>query len=220
MNVATGGTDATSASEHQGLIFAATTPSRCTASELAGNIKTNDNNWIVVDVRDDDFIGGNIVGAIRRSVNMFEDDDDIDEFVRNVLAREPAPERVVFHCMLSQQRGPFAARRFLARLSVAVAETEEEEQGEQEGGLARAAAAGGGGGGAAAAAGGRGGGGGEVPTSTTQQQSLQRRRRRGKTMLVAPQVSILNGGFSRFQSLFSEDSKLVENYEERYHRQW
>ncbi|GBF98270.1 hypothetical protein Rsub_10933 [Raphidocelis subcapitata] len=68
---------------------------------------------VVVDVRDDDFADGHIPGAVNWVVDNFNDDAGIDELVETHLEGK---ERVVVHCMLSQQRGPFAARRLAMRL--------------------------------------------------------------------------------------------------------
>ena len=54
--------------------------------------------------------------------DRFYPDSAADKVVTAVL--RTAPTRVVFHCMFSQQRGPFAASRFAARLpAVAPAES-------------------------------------------------------------------------------------------------
>lgn len=57
----------------------------------------------VVDVRDSDHIGGNIKGSIWVPV------DQLDVRMPELLRTLKDKERVVFHCMLSQQRGPKAA---------------------------------------------------------------------------------------------------------------
>ncbi|KAI8467529.1 MAG: Rhodanese-like protein [Monoraphidium minutum] len=69
---------------------------------------------LVVDVRDDDFGDGHIPGALNWVVDNFNDTDGIDELVDKHL---DGKERVVVHCMLSQQRGPYAARRLAGRLA-------------------------------------------------------------------------------------------------------
>ena len=43
------------------------------------------------------------------TVDVFEDDDDLDSIIDMQLKGK---EQVVVHCALSQQRGPFAARRY------------------------------------------------------------------------------------------------------------
>ncbi|TIA71643.1 hypothetical protein E3P92_02450 [Wallemia ichthyophaga] len=59
---------------------------------------------LVVDVRDSDFIGGHIKGCQNVPSNSFL--DSVHELVKQ---NESVP-RVVFHCALSQSRGPKAAR--------------------------------------------------------------------------------------------------------------
>ncbi len=66
---------------------------------------------VVVDVRDGDFAGGHIAGARNIPSRDFEHkEEELLETLRTTGA-----SRVVFHCMLSQVRGPAAASRF-ARL--------------------------------------------------------------------------------------------------------
>lgn len=69
---------------------------------------------VIIDVRDSDFHGGHIRGAVNLPQDHFEDDDDVDDIVQ----RHRDAELIVFHCMMSQVRGPFCARRFLSRMNV------------------------------------------------------------------------------------------------------
>ena len=64
-------------------------------------------NIAIVDVRDSDHIGGHIRGSTWVPSN--ELDYKTPELVRNLKDKE----LVVFHCALSQQRGPSAALRYL-----------------------------------------------------------------------------------------------------------
>ena len=66
---------------------------------------------LVVDVRDYDYTGGHIKGAVNITADEFSQDEDVDALVQKV--RAGGHERVVFHCMLSQQRGPFCAKRLV-----------------------------------------------------------------------------------------------------------
>ena len=66
----------------------------------------------IIDVRDDDFNGGHIKGAINCPVGKFDNDQSIDEIIGNASS----VETVVFHCFKSQQRGPFCAKQFSKRL--------------------------------------------------------------------------------------------------------
>ncbi|TQS34017.1 hypothetical protein Golomagni_05617 [Golovinomyces magnicellulatus] len=67
----------------------------------------SDPSWAVVDVRDDDYIGGHIKGCIHiPSVQ-------IDAMLPTLLRRLQDKKTVVFHCALSQQRGPSAALKYV-----------------------------------------------------------------------------------------------------------
>ncbi|PVI04442.1 Rhodanese-like protein [Periconia macrospinosa] len=64
-------------------------------------------NLAIIDVRDSDHIGGHIRGSTW--VPSSELDYRTPELVRNLKDKDV----VVFHCALSQQRGPSAALRYL-----------------------------------------------------------------------------------------------------------
>ncbi|CEH12491.1 M-phase inducer phosphatase [Ceraceosorus bombacis] len=88
-----------------------------TASELAerltrasaGQLHASDpqSSTAIIDVRDDDFEGGNIVGCKNVPSRIYR--DSVKGVVRDV---EQYP-LVVFHCQLSQSRGPTAARLYI-----------------------------------------------------------------------------------------------------------
>ena len=61
----------------------------------------------VIDVRDDDHVGGHINSSIHVPSSSL--DYRIPEIVRTMAGKEI----VVFHCALSQQRGPAAALRYM-----------------------------------------------------------------------------------------------------------
>lgn len=61
----------------------------------------------VIDVRDSDYIGGHIAGG--QNIPSNTHDYKMPELVRTLGEKEV----VVFHCALSQQRGPSAALRYL-----------------------------------------------------------------------------------------------------------
>ena len=65
----------------------------------------------IVDVRDDDHVGGHIYTSTH--VPSLSLDYKIPELVRTLKE----VEIVVFHCALSQQRGPTAARRYVRERS-------------------------------------------------------------------------------------------------------
>ncbi|KAK3954266.1 hypothetical protein QBC32DRAFT_336669 [Pseudoneurospora amorphoporcata] len=61
----------------------------------------------IIDVRDDDYIGGHIKGS--QNVPSHKLDAMLPTLVRQLQDKET----VVFHCALSQQRGPSAALRYI-----------------------------------------------------------------------------------------------------------
>lgn len=64
-------------------------------------------NTAVIDVRDDDHVGGHIKGSL--NVPSSQLDYRMPELVRKLKDKE----KVVFHCALSQVRGPKAAMNYL-----------------------------------------------------------------------------------------------------------
>ncbi|KAH7103328.1 Rhodanese-like domain-containing protein [Auriculariales sp. MPI-PUGE-AT-0066] len=67
-------------------------------------------DYVVIDVRDADREGGHIVGSVHSPSNTF--DDAVDALVE----QHKEAGTVVFHCALSQQRGPKAARIYAETL--------------------------------------------------------------------------------------------------------
>ncbi|KAJ5907469.1 hypothetical protein N7495_000151 [Penicillium taxi] len=81
---------------------------RITREALAEKLNsgTPSQELAIVDVRDSDHIGGNIVTSIWAPSEQL--DARVPELVLNLKDRKT----VVFHCMLSQQRGPSAALKY------------------------------------------------------------------------------------------------------------
>jgi Cdc25 family phosphatase len=76
---------------------------------LSAIIKSNKlprKDYLIVDVRDSDFIGGHIINCLRSPSATFL--DKLDNLVKDT---KDVPQ-VIFHCALSQQRGPKAARQY------------------------------------------------------------------------------------------------------------
>ncbi|KAJ3403518.1 hypothetical protein HDV05_007782 [Chytridiales sp. JEL 0842] len=67
-------------------------------------------DYAIVDVRDLDFKGGNIKGAINIPSHILLENPSA------VLSKLEKPKKVVFHCMLSQVRGPKCANAYLRTL--------------------------------------------------------------------------------------------------------
>jgi len=84
-----------------------------TGHELAAIIKSDQvplKDYLVVDVRDDDYLGGHIVkGQNWPSHNFMWKVDELVEKTKNVKV-------VIFHCAFSQERGPKAARIYENKL--------------------------------------------------------------------------------------------------------
>ncbi|SPO31822.1 related to YCH1 - phosphatase [Ustilago trichophora] len=89
----------------------------------------NQREVAIVDVRDDDFEGGNIVSATNHPSSKFA--DEVQDLIYGPLKDY---KQVIFHCHLSQQRGPKAAGQY-AQARQAALETgklKDEEQPKQE----------------------------------------------------------------------------------------
>ncbi|KAH9823900.1 hypothetical protein DFH28DRAFT_1102911 [Melampsora americana] len=67
---------------------------------------TVNKDWAVVDVRDDDFLGGHIPGCHHVASIVFREE------CRSLIERLKDVPHVFFHCALSQQRGPSAANTY------------------------------------------------------------------------------------------------------------
>jgi len=92
-----------------------------TGDELAAIIKSDQvplKDYIVVDVRDDDYAGGNIVMGQNWPSQNF------NLRVHELVEKTKGVKTVVFHCALSQIRGPQAARIYADKLQVRGADTE------------------------------------------------------------------------------------------------
>jgi rhodanese-related sulfurtransferase len=80
---------------------------RISRENLASIIRQTPSEVTVIDVRDSDYVGGHIVNGI--NVPTHTHDYRMPELVRTLKDQET----VVFHCALSQQRGPSSALRYL-----------------------------------------------------------------------------------------------------------
>lgn len=80
---------------------------RMSREKLASLVRSKSSSLAVIDVRDSDYIGGHIVNGINAPTHTH--DYRMPELVRTLKDKEI----VVFHCALSQQRGPSSALRYL-----------------------------------------------------------------------------------------------------------
>ena len=72
-------------------------------ADLANSLRQNSVKTAVIDVRDNDHVGGHLKGS------QWVPIDQLDARMPELLRVNQDSDRVVFHCMLSQQRGPKAA---------------------------------------------------------------------------------------------------------------
>jgi Cdc25 family phosphatase len=135
-------------------------------------------NTAVVDVRDSDHIGGHIKGSTWIPSSQL--DYKTPELVRTLRDKEV----VVFHCALSQQRGPSAALRYLREKERLDPGAKLESKGEvkEEG----------------------------VAAQEKNEESGKEAEGEGK---AAQRVYVLRGGFTEWQEKYGEDSKLTEGYQ-------
>jgi len=115
---------------------------RVSASTLRGLLSSpaSSSSLAIVDVRDADHVGGHIKSSIHSPSTTL--DYKVPELVRTLKDKRT----VIFHCMLSQQRGPAAALRYARERSrllgehgkvlQAIPETEEDDRNVQEDGQA------------------------------------------------------------------------------------
>jgi rhodanese-related sulfurtransferase len=80
---------------------------RMSREKLATLVRSKSSSLAVIDVRDSDYIGGHIVNGMNAPTHTH--DYRMPELVRTLKDKEI----VVFHCALSQQRGPSSALRYL-----------------------------------------------------------------------------------------------------------
>jgi Cdc25 family phosphatase len=89
-------------------------------SELAPLVKDSSDStarsFAIVDVRDDDFVGGHLPGAVNVPSTTWNDTRVVDRLIEEYATAGKEKEVVVFHCMQSKQRGVNCATKFAARL--------------------------------------------------------------------------------------------------------
>lgn len=78
-----------------------------TRDRLASLIRAKTPGLSIIDVRDNDYIGGHILNS--QNIPIHTHDYRMPELVRTLRDQDT----VVFHCTLSQQRGPGSALRYL-----------------------------------------------------------------------------------------------------------
>ncbi|KAF2835250.1 Rhodanese-like protein [Patellaria atrata CBS 101060] len=102
-----------------------TTPSDVPQPADATVIAPKDSEIAIIDVRDGDHVGGHIKNSIHAPSS--ELDYRMPELVRTLKNKDT----IVFHCALSQQRGPSAALRYLREKKRLEGKKEGEENGQK-----------------------------------------------------------------------------------------
>ncbi|ODQ80748.1 hypothetical protein BABINDRAFT_34996 [Babjeviella inositovora NRRL Y-12698] len=85
--------------------------SRTLRAWFRGGSPNGQGNFAVVDVRESDFIGGHIKGCLHYPAGRFM------ETILELQEKLKAYDDVVFHCALSQVRGPSSSLKFLRSLN-------------------------------------------------------------------------------------------------------
>ncbi|KAF2850469.1 Rhodanese-like protein [Plenodomus tracheiphilus IPT5] len=153
-----------------------------TRESLASSIKDSPSEALpddtaIIDVRDSDHIGGHIKGS------TWVPSSQLDYRTPDLIRTLKDKKVVVFHCALSQQRGPSAALRYLR-------EKERLDGGVKQGKVE-------------ATTGGKAG----VEAGETKEEG------RGEGNNEEQKVYVLKGGFTEWQEKYGEDQKLTEGYQ-------
>ncbi|KAH7263108.1 Rhodanese-like domain-containing protein [Fusarium tricinctum] len=77
------------------------------SEKIIEEVNATDPTFAVIDVRDNDYIGGHIKGSTNIPAHTLE------AMMPTLVRRLKDKKTVVFHCALSQQRGPSAALKYL-----------------------------------------------------------------------------------------------------------
>lgn len=93
-------------------------PDELAALMRSGKVPMKD--YAIVDVRDDDWVGGNIKGSRNTPSHVFLTKVD------DLVAQTQDVPIVIFHCALSQVRGPSAARVYSETRGIIQAEGQED----------------------------------------------------------------------------------------------
>lgn len=104
---------------------------RMARQTLAPLVRSKSPTLAIVDVRDSDYIGGHILNGLNVPVHMH--DYKMPELVRTLAHKKV----VVFHCALSQQRGPSSALRYLRERERLVGDVEGQKVYVLEGGFVK-----------------------------------------------------------------------------------
>ncbi|KAB2103098.1 hypothetical protein AG0111_0g9181 [Alternaria gaisen] len=153
-----------------------------TRESLASDFKSSGSalppNTAVVDVRDSDHVGGHIKGSTW--VPSSQLDYKTPELIRTLQDKEV----VIFHCALSQQRGPSAALRYLREKERLDPGSAIESKGEVK----------------------------EQSEAVEKEGEGEQKEPSGK-QIKKQKVYVLQGGFTMWQEKYGQDKDLTEGYQ-------
>lgn len=94
--------------------------SNINSDQLHNLLESKQHNILVIDVRDDDYIGGNIKNAVNIPSHRFNYrlQHIVDDYIVN--SNIQPFDYIVLHCMKSQVRGPKAARQLVAHINMLI----------------------------------------------------------------------------------------------------
>ncbi|KAF4974788.1 hypothetical protein FZEAL_8342 [Fusarium zealandicum] len=95
------------------------------SEKMLEEVNAADPTFAIIDVRDNDYIGGHIKGGTNIPAHT------LDTMMPTLVRRLKDKKTVVFHCMLSQQRGPGAALKYLRERDGLLRTMGEEPRGEE-----------------------------------------------------------------------------------------
>ncbi|KAH7827609.1 putative Cdc25 family phosphatase [Monocercomonoides exilis] len=87
------------------------TPGYIEQDELISLLDKNPLDVIIVDVRDEDYENGRLPRSIHYPSDTFL--LNLNDLITEIANMKPIPTHIVFHCYLSQRRGPKSAKYFL-----------------------------------------------------------------------------------------------------------
>jgi len=105
-------------------------PTPSSSQNVGPPLESGSSSLAIIDVRDSDHIGGHIRGSLHRPSQSITE-SSIQDLIKELGEKKD----VVFHCALSQQRGPSVALKYArARKEVMARQTssQEEEKGKEQ----------------------------------------------------------------------------------------
>ncbi|KAF8416160.1 Rhodanese-like domain-containing protein [Tirmania nivea] len=148
--------------------------------ERLSTLLTASDPVVVIDVRDSDHVGGHIKSS------WHVPSSTLDYTTPGLVRQLRNAPKVVFHCALSQQRGPSAALKYLRERERMFPSSTENATGKKE-----------------------------LDDDTRELKGAKTKEGEPEKMQEDPQqeVYVLDGGFVKWQEKYGRDERLTENYD-------